>query len=63
VPELKVINACKLFPSVREIHVAIGIEHYIHVPQVTLVPSLPQQQFSGPMAVEHLGEFVWQPLR
>jgi hypothetical protein len=43
VPELKVISAGKLLPSVREIHVAIGIEHYIHVPQALPVPSLPQQ--------------------
>ena len=60
---MKVMSAGELLPSVREIHVAVRVEHKIHVPQATPVPSLSQQQFSGPMAVEHFGEFVWQPLR
>ena len=36
-----------------EVHVAIGVEYYIHVPQVTQGSCVPQQQFSASMAVEH----------
>ena len=46
-----------------EIHVAVGVEYYIHVPQVTQGSCVPQQQFSASMAVEHHCKFVWQPLR
>ena len=42
-----------------EVHVAFGVEYYIHVPQVTQESCVPQQQFSASMAVEHHREFVW----
>ena len=46
-----------------EVHVAVGFEYYIHVPQVTQVSCVQQQHFSVSMMGEHLGEYVWQPMR
>ena len=43
-----------------EVHVAVGVEGYIHVPQVTQGSCIQQQQFSVSMAVEHHCKFVWQ---
>ena len=47
----------------REVHVAVGVEYYIHVPQVKQGSCIQQQQFSASMVVEHHCEFVWQPQR
>ena len=41
-----------------EVHVAVGVEYYIHVPQVTQGFCVQQQQFSASMVVEHHCKFV-----